>query len=285
MKIGNYFVLPLYEGLILRDGGVSFGCIPKSQWSLLATPDEQNRLPFGLTFFLVQGQGKNVLIDCGLGDKLDAETEMREGVTRAARIDDLLESAGLDRESIDIVVMTHLHFAAAGGLTRMGTDGALEPTFPRARIVIQSGEWENGIHANLRTRGLYNKENYEALLWHQKLELIEGDLQLLPGLWVHLTGGHTEDHQIVVIESENEGAIFFGDLVPSLLHLPLNVISSLDLMPLVSMEKKAEWLARAVHNQWVAFFSHDDEVAAALLRGSVRAPGGLAAEALIRHPV
>ncbi|MCB9831245.1 MAG: MBL fold metallo-hydrolase [Planctomycetes bacterium] len=284
MKIGKYFVVPLYEGRILRDGGVSFGCIPRVQWSRLAAPDENNLIPFSLGLFLVQGHGKNMLIDCGLGDKLSDEVEVQEGISRAARIDGLLETVGLDRSAIDIVVMTHLHFASAGGLTRIGEEGALEPTFPRARVVIQQGEWENGIHANLRTRGLYNKENYEALLWHQQLELIDGDLQLLPGLWVHMTGGHTEHHQIVVIDSENEGGIFFGDLVPSLWHLPLNVVSALDLMPLVTMEKKAEWLARAAHNQWVCFFSHDAQVAAAMLSGSVRAPGGLGSEVLLQHP-
>ncbi len=284
MRIGAYFVVPLFEGQILRDGGVTFGAIPKAQWTTLATPNEQNLITMGLCSFLVQGHGVNILVDTGIGSKLSSDFESKEGILRRAHLEELLAQVDISFADIDVVVVTHLHFASAGGLTRMNEEGALEPSFPKARIVVQKDEWEHGIHTNLRTRRLYNKENYEALLWHQQLELIEGDVQLFPGFWVRLTGGHTEHHQIVQIESEDEGAIFFGDLIPSVNHLPLNVISSLDSFPMTTMDKKAEWLNVCIKNHWVAFFSHDEAVAGAQITGSIRGPEGLTIDTLLNHP-
>lgn len=281
MKIGAYFVTPLFEGTILRDGGVAFGVIPRAEWSVIMPPDAQNQVRFSLTYFLVQGHGKNILIDSGIGEKLSAVEERGLGVTRMARTDDILGHHGLKREDIDFVVMTHLHFGSAGGLTLMSREGGLVPAFPKARIIVQEGEWERAVHANIRTRPLYRKEDFEPLLWHQCLELLDSDEQLMPGLWVRVTGGHTKFHQIVVIESEGEGAVFWGDLIPSVHHLNLNAISAQDLYPLRSVEMKAEWLTRAIQHHWVSFFSRDPKVAAAQLSGSVRGEDGVTFDALL----
>lgn len=281
MKIGDYFVTPLHEGHILRDGGVSFGALPKSEWSKLMVPDADNQLRFSLAYFLVQGHGKNILIDAGIGEKLSAVDEKALGVTRLATTDDLLGHHGLKRDDIDMIIMTHLHFASAGGLTSMSKEGVLVPSFPRAAVLVQDGEWERAVHANVRTRPLYRKENFEPLLWHQKLSLIEGDTQVLPGLVTRVTGGHTKMHQIVAIESQGEGAIFWGDLIPTVKHIELNAITALDLYPLGSLEMKARWLTHAIENHWVSFFSRDPQIAAAQLSGSVRGDDGVSYDALL----
>ena len=283
MKIGSYFVLPLHEGSLLRDGGVTFGVMPKTEWSKSISADESNRVRLGLTYFLVQGRGHNVLIDVGVGDKNTPEQEEAKGICREAGADRLLAAYELEREDIDTIILTHLHFGAAGGLTRLNDEGALEPAYPNARIVIQNGEWERAIHTNLRTKSLYNKEDYEPLLWHGNLDLVDGDAEVLPDITVHVTGGHTKAHQIAVIQSEGEGGVFWGDLIPSVYHLPLNAISALDLYPLVSMEKRAEWLDIAIKRDWVSFFGRDPDVAAAQLRGDVRSPEGVEFDALLSH--
>ncbi len=275
--------MPLHEGTIVFDGGVSFGAVPRAAWSKIMPPDANNCVLFGVTFFLVQGHGNNVLIDTGMGTKRSSRQEQEAGFGRVSTADELLANAGVSRESIDIVVMTHLHYASAGNLTYINREGVLEPTFPKARVVIQKDEWEQGIHTNIRTRGLYEKEDFEPLLWHQQVELVQGDTQLLPGFWCRVTGGHTKAHQIAVIESGGEGAVFWGDLIPSTHHLHLNAISAHDLMPLDSMEKKAEWLTRAIDRSWVNFFFRDSAVAAAQISGDGMRLSSLECEILLSH--
>lgn len=285
MKIGAYFVVPLYQGAMARDGGIAFGTIPKSEWAKFAAPDRANNILLGISFFLVQGHGMNILVDAGVGDKRSGESLKEFGVDVRKTTEELLVEVGLTRSDIHIVVLTHLHSASAGGLTRMSEDGAVEPTFPEARVVVQNGEWERAIHTNLRTKRLYSKEDYEVLLWNQKLDLIEGVAEVAPGLYARETGGHTKSHQIVAIESQGEGAIFWGDLIPTLSHLRLDAISALDLYPLSTMEQKAELMDKAVGQRWVSFFSRDPAVAAATLTGDARSARGIHAETLIRHPL
>jgi glyoxylase-like metal-dependent hydrolase (beta-lactamase superfamily II) len=283
VKIGAYFVTPLCEGSLYLDGGAMFGLLPRPEWSKLMAPDADNRVKLALTHFLVQGHGKNVLIDAGIGEKLSTAESQQVGITRAVSTDALLAHHDLKREDIDLVITTHLHYSSAGGLTRMSAEGGLVPSYPNARVVIQEGEWERAIHANVRTRPLYRKEDFEPLLWHQCIELVDSDEQLMPGLHVRITGGHTKYHQIVVLDSESEGAVFWGDLIPTIHHVPLNTISAYDLYPLQSMEKKAEWLTRSVEQHWVAFLSRDPKVAAAQLSGAVRGEGGVELDALLTH--
>lgn len=285
MKIGDWFVVPLFEGMMAIDGGAAFGVIPWTDWSEWMAPDAQNRVDLSLCFFLVQGRGHNLLIDTGFGDKRSPEEMETLGVRKRATTGELLASVGLNADDIDTIILTHLHAAHAGGLTRLNAEGAVEPAFPNARIVVQNGEWERSIHTNIRTRSLYHKEDFEPLLWHRQLDFVDGDEEIFPGIHLRTTGGHTKSHEIVVVESEGEGAIFFGDLLPTVHHLRLNAISAYDLYPLVTMEKKAEWLDIALRRSWMVFFGSDPSIAAAQLSGSVRAAEGVAFEPLLMHPV
>lgn len=283
LKIGDYFVTPLVEGTVKRDGGVAFGLLPRSIWSGFAESDSENMVTFSLTSFLLQGLGKNILIDTGVGTKLGPEGEALLEIHRTDLIDAMLEDVDLKAADIDMVILTHLHTTAAGGLTRLDDDRVLVPAYPNARVVVQEGEWERAVHANLRTRQFINKEDFEPLLWHQVLDLVEGDTEILPGLHLEVTGGHTKMHQVVRLESQGEGAIFWGGLVPSVHYFDLNTIAADDLYPLRSMERKAELLDSAIEAGWVHFLAHDPEFSAVLVFGDLRGGEGVSFEALLTH--
>jgi glyoxylase-like metal-dependent hydrolase (beta-lactamase superfamily II) len=78
-----------------------------------------------------------------------------------------------------VVVNTHLHFDHAGGNTRL-VDGKAVPTFPRARYVVQMGEWEDATRPHERSRASYREENFVPLAESRQLETVQGEVEVAP---------------------------------------------------------------------------------------------------------
>jgi glyoxylase-like metal-dependent hydrolase (beta-lactamase superfamily II) len=264
-RIGEFDVAVLSDGTFRLDGGAMFGVVPRTLWERQVTPDERHRIPLGLNCLLVRGGGRNVLIDAGIGDKMSTKELGIYGVDRTRNLDHALAEAGLTDVDIDVVLATHLHFDHAGGFT-VNDAGALRPRFPRARYYIRRGEWEDATHPNERNRASYLFENYVPLENAGVVSFIEEDGEVLPGISVWRTGGHTRHHQIVRIDSEGRTAVFLADLVPTAAHLPEPWIMGYDLFPLETLDAKKRWLHEATAGEYVIFFQHDPAVRAGLLR-------------------
>ncbi|MBI4478287.1 MAG: methylmalonyl-CoA epimerase [Acidobacteria bacterium] len=264
LTLGDLELISLSDGFFRLDGGAMFGVVPKVLWSRHIEPDDRNRIRLGLRPLVVRG-ARTMLIDAGVGDKLDAKLTDIYGLERASHLDHSLAAAGLTPESIDIVLATHLHFDHAGGLTMRGDDGRIRPRFPRAQYVIRRGEWEDAMTPNQRTRASYFPENYAPLAEARVLQLVDADTTIMPGVKVRRSGGHTPHHQVVVVESGGHTAVFAADLVPTVAHLPEPWVMGYDLLPLDTMRFKATLLAEAVKGGHVMFFEHDPEVAAGIV--------------------
>lgn len=171
------------------DAGSMFGIIPRVVWSRSFTPDDTGRMPLQHNCLLLERQtpsddGPNrVLIEVGTGNKLPPK--MRDVFVLEDRwVGDALAEHGVACESIDAVVVSHLHFDHAGALTRLPTDqerasgnvwsaknlpeserarvidgggaDACVPSFPSARIYVQQREWQDA----LAGRSVMNKTYY-----------------------------------------------------------------------------------------------------------------------------
>jgi glyoxylase-like metal-dependent hydrolase (beta-lactamase superfamily II) len=154
------------------------------------------------------------------------------------------------------VVLTHLHFDHVGGCTRYTSSKQLEPVFPKATHLVQRADWQEATVLNERTRPAYIPEDFLPLESAKQLELLDGDTELLPGLWARRTGGHTAGHQIAYLESEGEKAVCLGDIVPSPQNLPINYLSAYDIYPLETLDAKRHWLNQAEREQWLVIFGH-----------------------------
>ena len=143
------------------------------------------------------------------------------------------------------MVNTHLHFDHAGGNTRL-VDGTAVPTFPRARYVVQMGEWEDATHPHERSRASYREAELRAR-WprSRQLETVQGEVEVAPGVRVVPVGGHTAYHQMVVVEGGGETLAIPTDLLPTTSHLPLPFVMGYDLFPVGTLEAKRRLLARA----------------------------------------
>jgi glyoxylase-like metal-dependent hydrolase (beta-lactamase superfamily II) len=90
--------------------------------------------------------------------------------------------------------------------------------------------------------------------------LLNGDLELLPGISVKVFPGHTANMQAVIIESGNRKACYISDLIPTSHHLDLTWVMAFDLFPLETIESRKKYYERAVAEGWLTVFTHDDAV-------------------------
>ncbi len=262
MKLGAFEIYPVSDGRFRLDGGAMFGVVPKVLWEKCCPADDLNRISLSLTALLIRANGKNILVDTGLGPKGDEKFQRMFAVERTPTILESLKRLGLGPDDIHLVINTHLHFDHAGGNTIREGDGRIRPAFPKARYVIQRGEFEDAARANERTRASYRPENFTPIDHIKQWEFLHGDTELVPGVTAVVTAGHTRCHQSVKIESEGQVAIFLGDLIPTVSHLPLPYIMSYDLFPIQTLETKRWVLDRAFEERWLLLFEHDPVVQA-----------------------
>ena len=167
---------------------------------------------------------------------------------------------GVEPESIDTVVMTHLHFDHSGGTTRRTAAGKLEPVFARAKHVVQKLEWEDATHPHERNRASYLADNIGPLGEGGLLQIVDGETEIAPGVRVVPTPGHTRGHQSVLIGARDAGApkaLFLGDVVPTAVHTRLPWVMAYDLDPARTVETKRALFRRAVDESWLLLWGHD----------------------------
>jgi glyoxylase-like metal-dependent hydrolase (beta-lactamase superfamily II) len=243
-----------------------FGTVPKTLWEKRAPADEKNRITLAMRPLLVRSAAGVVLIDAGIGEKMDAKSTAIYAIDRSRNLDNSLADAALDANGIDIVLASHLHFDHAGGFTVKNGGGTIRPRFSRARYVARTAEWEDATHPHERNRASYLQENFVPLKAAGVLDLVAGDSTIVPGVRVVRTGGHTMHHQIVMIESGSRTAVFTADLIPTTAHVDEPWIMGYDLYPMDTLAFKRTFVREAIDREYLIFFEHDPAVAAGYIR-------------------
>jgi glyoxylase-like metal-dependent hydrolase (beta-lactamase superfamily II) len=259
-NVGDLRVHALEAGLQRLDGGAMFGVVPKPLWEKRIPADPRNRIPLALRCLLIETPDALVLVDTGVGNKESDKFIDIYGIENGGsptRLEDAIRAAGHDPADIDIVVSTHLHFDHAGGNTLRDSDGRVRPAFPAARHIVQARELEFARLDNERIRASYIPDNYEPVAKAGLWQLVTGETEVVPGVTVAPTPGHTPHHQSVFLRSGGDTACYLADLVPTTAHLPLPWIMGYDLEPLVTLESKRDLLQRARDEDWLLIFEHD----------------------------
>ena len=263
--LGDLELLSLSDGFLRLDGGAMFGTVPRTMWGKRLPPDDVNRIPLGMRPLIVRGE-KTLLIDAGCGDKMDARTAAIYGLDRSYHLDHSLAEAGLTVDDIDIVLASHLHFDHVGGFTALAKDGTLVPRFPKARYVAHRGEWEDATHPHERNRASYLPENFVPLQDAGVLTLVDEGAEIMPGVKFRWSGGHTPNHQVVMIESGGKTAVFTADMYPTTVHIPDPWIMGYDLHPMDTLAFKRAFAKEAVAKEYLLLFEHEPSLAAGYLR-------------------
>lgn len=263
--LGRLRVHAIQAGGQQLDGGAMFGVVPKTLWSKRLPADEKNRIPMGMRCLLVEHDDGLVLIDTGLGNKENAKFHEIYGIDNAGAegrtaLEDGIRAAGFAPDDIAVVINTHLHFDHAGGNSWRAPTGEVLPTFPHARYVVQAGERAYAERPNERTTASYFPPNWAPIVAADRFEFVSGEREIVAGISVRPTPGHTPHHQSVLVRSGGETLCFLGDVVPTAHHLPLPWIMGYDVEPLVTLESKRALLADALRENWLLVFEHDAHV-------------------------
>ncbi len=236
MKIGPYELQAFEHGEFKLDGGAMFGVVPKVLWEKTNPADEKNRIDMALRSLLIRGEGRVILVDTGIGNKLPEKLRAIYAVDESRlSTEKALAQAGLTAEDVTDVILTHLHFDHAGGATRLNEKGQVVPTFPNATYYVQKGQYAWGKKPSERDRASFFPENYVPLEEAGQLKILEGSQELFPGIEVRALFGHTPAMQVVRVSDGSQTLLYCADLIPTASHIPLPWIMAYDLNPLLTL--------------------------------------------------
>jgi glyoxylase-like metal-dependent hydrolase (beta-lactamase superfamily II) len=260
LKIGDIEIHLINDCRVLVDGGGAFGLVPRVLWQRYFTPDDDNLIPMNQTCLFVRVGGKNIVVDTGLGTKLNDKARRIFRIENEGGLLRGLAELGIQPADIDLVIDTHLHSDHAGGNTRFveGSTTEVEPTFPNAEYVVQRREYEDAMRPNERTAATYFPFNYQPLVESGQMRLLDGDGEFLPGITGIITPGHTPAHMSIRFESNGEHAMFLCDMACYAVHFErLGWMTAYDVEPLRTMETKRVWQKWALENDAIVIFPHD----------------------------
>ncbi len=254
---GGVRVALIQAGTFRSDAGALFGPVPRVLWNSLVTDeiDDEHRLLQALNCLLIETPAGRVLVETGIGERVSDKVREMRGY-EGPPIVPALAAAGFEPGSVDVVAMSHLHFDHAGGL--LLADGSR--AFPRASIVAQRAEWEIALGDNSRLVASYDQPEVQLVRSWGEEAWADGEHELLPGVSVVPTGGHSAGHQAIVVRGGGAAArtvAFFGDLFMRPWGANPRWVTSFDDFPLDSVAVKGSLFAQAADENWIVVLSHE----------------------------
>jgi glyoxylase-like metal-dependent hydrolase (beta-lactamase superfamily II) len=264
MKIGRYSIQMVLFGSFRLDGGCMFGSVPKNLWTKSIQGDAENCIPLACRSLLLDDGTRKILIDVGPGNTWSDKLKKIYGISLTPK-----EKLGFQPSEITDVILTHLHFDHAAGVSYQHADGTMALTYPQARIHLQTANWERAQNPSPKDKASYLPTTVEPLKQAQ-LELCDGTVEILPEIVVHRVDGHTPGQQWIEIGSGDERIFFPTDLIPTSHHVPLAYHMGYDVCADTLLREKLAFLERAVQPGVTVCFQHDIDVPFAKVRQNER---------------
>jgi glyoxylase-like metal-dependent hydrolase (beta-lactamase superfamily II) len=204
-----------------------------------------------------------VMIDTGAGHLSDEARQFFPSVDHTTTITGLLPRslthAGVSRVEVDTVIITHAHPDHVGGT--LNEDGQL--TFPNARYYIARDEhdfWHNDVnlkHESAMMRELTGIARLNLGALGDRLDILEGDVEIVPGIEAISTPGHTPGHLALSIRSNGEQLLHVSDAVLHPLHLEHpDWVPVFDISPLHAAQSKHMIFNKAADEHALVFAHH-----------------------------
>jgi glyoxylase-like metal-dependent hydrolase (beta-lactamase superfamily II) len=265
MRLGDFELHLLVAARMKFDGGLVFGVVPKVVWERYKPADEHNLVEMACVGMIVRQRGKVILCETGIGTKLDEKRARQVDLREPEGALLALKRLGIRPDEVDVVLSTHLHWDHAGGFTRLSEGGKVEVTFPKAKHFVQRSEWDFALNCDPRSRAAYLADDFVPVADAGLVEFVDGDAEVLPGVELRLTGGHTPGNQVVVFRAGDVAVAMAGDLVGTRPQLRRAWNSGGDLDVVRALAEKGRLLDEVAARRWLLVLGHETEQPAGYL--------------------
>jgi len=252
-------------GFFKLDGGAMFGVVPKSIWSKLNTPDENNLCTWAMRCLLIEDENRLMLVDNGIGNKQSEKFYSYYYLHGDTTLEKSLAAHGFSKDDITDVFLTHLHFDHCGGSV-IREEEKLVPAFKNAIYWSNQEHWNWAVYPNEREKASFLKENILPIKESGQLKFIQvvdsedealSETSFTENISIRFVSGHTEKMMLPQIKYKDKTIVFMADLLPSIAHIPLPYVMAYDMFPLTTLQEKKSFLSEALSNNYILFFEHD----------------------------
>ena len=190
---------PCYEIFALR-----YATVTRRPEENFISPDPHDG-PFSMDYFVwaIRGEGRTIVVDTGFG----AEAARQRGRKLLRPPREALQAIGIDCETVEDVVITHLHYDHAGNLQ----------DFPAARFHLQDAEiaYATGrLMCHDMLRHAYDVEDVVSMVrrvYAGRVVFHDGEATIAPGVTLHRIGGHTRGLQAVRVATHRGFVVLASD--------------------------------------------------------------------------
>lgn len=240
------------------DGGAMFGQAPRELWQRWIAPDERNRIELACRALLIELEnGETLLFDSGVGDFFSPKLRERFGLfERGHRLIRELELAGHPHDTIDHVLLSHLHFDHAGGILASYEEGvAPSLLFPKATFYVGKEHFARALKPHVRDRASFIPELPSLLQQSGRLKLLDNETTTIidERFRMQFLQGHTPG--LILFTVNNIACV--TDLIPGIpwVHLPIHM--GYDRFSELLVDEKERLLLHAIEHNSTLFFAHD----------------------------